>query len=323
MTTKKKNRMSLGGRKFSNVSNTKSEITETFKHTQKYKIDAELSTDERLAAKISELDKLVEVTKIEFEMEKANLSKEYQEKEEKLKKTIEEQQFIIDLRSEELEKQKAKRLEMTSSRAGTIKIYGSAAAAGNKIGNVKLENNVIDDFGFFSVTNFESTVNNCTFVNTRIVNNTFNNSFTCPFYVTDSEGKKYEFISSTGRHEGLYIGNHGQCPIDSTQLVTKLPYRDGAYKDADNHEWPLDLTHTFRMFIPGERLFKGTVVGAKMVEMFTSYGSDTQVINPINYGLFHVGSLDASDNDYCNMCLANDFPAVDATVITFINIQGV
>lgn len=107
MTTKKKNRMSLGGRKSSNVSNTKSEITETFKHTQKYKIDAELSTDERVAAKISELDKLVEVTKIEFEMEKANLSKEYQEKEEKLKKTIEEQQFIIDLRSEELEKQKA------------------------------------------------------------------------------------------------------------------------------------------------------------------------------------------------------------------------
>ena len=81
MTTKKKNRMSLGGRKFSNVSNTKSDITETFKHTQKYKIDAELSTDERVAAKISELDKLVEVTKIEFEMEKANLSKEYQEKE--------------------------------------------------------------------------------------------------------------------------------------------------------------------------------------------------------------------------------------------------
>lgn len=215
-----------------------------------------------------------------------------------------------------------KKLEMTNSKAGTIKIYGSAAASGNTIGNVKLENNVIDDFGFFSVTNFESTVNNCVFVQTRIVNNTFNNSFTCPFYVTGSDGNKYEFISSTGMHEGLYIGNHGNCPIDSTQLVTTLPYRDGAYKDADNHEWPLDLTHTFRMFIPGERLFKGTVVGAKMVEMFTSYGSDTQVINPINYGLFHVGSLDASDNDYCNMCLANDFPASDVTVITFINIQG-
>ena len=216
----------------------------------------------------------------------------------------------------------AKRLEMTNSKAGTIKIYGSATAAGNTIGNVKLENNVIDDFGFFTVTGFESTVNNCRFVNTRIVNNTFNNSFTCPFYVTGSDSNKYEFISSTGAHEYIYKGNHGNCPIDSTQLVTTLPYRDGAYKDAADHEWPLELTHTFRMFIPGERLIKGTVLGAKMVEMFTSYGSDTQVINPLNYGLFHAGSLDASDNDYFYMCLANDFPAVDVSVITFINTQG-
>ena len=213
----------------------------------------------------------------------------------------------------------AKRLEMTNSRAGTIKIYGSATAAGNTIGNVKLENNVIDDFGFFSVTNFESTVNNCRFVNTRIVNNTFNNSFTCPFYVTGSDSNKYEFISSTGAHEYLYKGNHGQCPIDSTQLVTTLPYTDGAYKDAVEHEWPLELTHTFRMFLPGERLIKGTSLGAKMVEMFTSYGADTQVINPLNYGLFHAGELDATDNDYFLMCLANDFPAVDVTVLTFIN----
>ena len=213
-----------------------------------------------------------------------------------------------------------KKLEMTNSKAGTIKIYGSAAAAGNAIGNVKLENNVIDDFGFFTVTGFEQYVSNCTFVQTRIVNNTFNNSFTCPFYVKDSGGNKYEFISSTGNHEYLYKDNNGQCPIDSAQLVTKLPYTDGAYKDADNHEWPLELTHTFRMFLPGERLIKGTVLGAKVVEMFTSYGSDTQVINHLNYGLFHAGSLDASDNDYFNMCLANDFPAVDVTVITWIKL---
>lgn len=216
----------------------------------------------------------------------------------------------------------AKRLEMTNSKAGTIKIYGSAAAAGNTIGNVKLENNEIDNFGFFTVTGFESTINNCTFVDTRIVNNTFNNSFTCAFYVTGSDSNKYEFISSTGAHNYLYKGNNGQCPIDSTQLVTKLPYTDGAYKDADNHEWPLELTHTFRMFLPGERLVKGKILGAKMVEMFTSYGSDTQVINPLNYGLFHAGSLDASENDYFQMCLANDFPAVDVSVITFINTQG-
>ena len=215
-----------------------------------------------------------------------------------------------------------KKLEMTNSKAGTIKIYGSASAASHTIGNVKLENNVIDDFGFFAVTGFEQYVSNCTFVQTRIVNNTFNNSFTCPFYAKDSGGNKYEFISSTGNHDYLYKGNHGNCPIDSIQVVTKLPYTDGAYKDASDHEWPLELTHTFRMFLPGERLIKGTVLGAKMIEMFTSYGSDTQVINHINYGLFHAGSLDAyaSDNDYFHMCLANDFPALDTSVITWIKL---
>lgn len=213
-----------------------------------------------------------------------------------------------------------KKLEMTNSKATTIKIYGSE---GNVIGNVKLENNVIDDFGFFSVTGFENTVNNCTFVNTRIVNNTFNNSFTCPFYVTDSEGKKYEFISSTGAHNWLYRGNNGHCPIDSTQLVTTLPYTDGAHIDADNHTWSLELTHTFRLFLPGEILVKGTSLGAKMIEIFTTYGTDTQVINPLNYGLFHTGYQDASDNDYFHMALATDYPALANTVITQINMNGV
>ena len=217
-----------------------------------------------------------------------------------------------------------KKLEMTNSKAGAIKIYGSAdAKAGNTIGNVKLENNVIDDFGFFAVTGFESTVNNCTFIQTRIVNNTFNNSFSCPFYITDSEGKKYEFISSTGAHNWLYRGNHGECPIDSTQLVTTLPYTDGAHIDADNHTWSLELTHTFRLFLPGEIIFKGTMLGAKMVEFFTTYGSDTQAINPLNYGLFHVGFQDSSDNDYFHMALATDYPALDNTVITMINMNGV
>ena len=217
-----------------------------------------------------------------------------------------------------------KKLEMTNSKAGAIKIYGSAdAKAGNTIGNVKLENNVIDDFGFFAVTGFESAVNNCTFIQTRIVNNTFNNSFSCPFYITDSEGKKYEFISSTGAHNWLYRGNNGECPIDSTQLVTTLPYTDGAHIDADNHTWSLELTHTFRLFLPGEIIFKGTMLGAKMVEFFTTYGSDTQAINPLNYGLFHVGFQDSSDNDYFHMALATDYPALDNTVITMINMNGV
>lgn len=209
-----------------------------------------------------------------------------------------------------------KKLEMTNSKAGTIKIYGSA---GNVIGNVKLENNVIDDFGFFSVSNFESTVNNCTFVQTRIVNNTFNNSFTCPFYVTDSESKKYEFIARTGAHDFFYRGNNGLCPVDSTQLVTTLPYTDGAYEDADGHTWSLELKHTFRMFVPGERLILGTALGAKMVEFFTTYGSSTEAIHPSNYGLFHAGSQDNSGNDYFLMCLATDYPALANTVITFIN----
>ena len=217
-----------------------------------------------------------------------------------------------------------KKLEMTNSKASTIKIYGSEdTKAGNAIGNVKLENNVIDNFGFFTVTGFESTVNNCTFIQTRIVNNTFNNSFTCPFYVTDSDSKKYEFISTTGAHEYLYKGNHGQCPIDSTQLVTTLPYTDGAHIDADNHTWSLELTHTFRLFLPGEIIFKGTMLGAKMVEIFTTYGTDTQVINPLNYGLFHTGYQDASDNDYFHMALATDYPALANTVITMINMNGV
>ena len=216
-----------------------------------------------------------------------------------------------------------KKLTMTNSKAGSVKIYGAFNGTSGIIDKVTLENNVIDDFGFFTVTGFESTVNNCTFVESRIVNNTFNNSFTCPFYITDSEGNKYEFISSTGMHNGIYIGNHGNCPIDSTQLVTKLPYTDGAYKDADNNEWSLELTHTFRMFLPSERLIKGMVLGAKMIEIFTSYGPDTQVVNPPNYGLFHVGSLDASDNDYCNMCLATKLTSLNVNAITFINTQGV
>lgn len=217
-----------------------------------------------------------------------------------------------------------KKLEMTNSKAGAIKIYGSAdAIAGNTIGNVKLENNVIDDFGFFTVTGFESTVNNCTFIQTRIVNNTFNNSFTCPFYVTDSEGKKYEFISSTGAHNWLYRGNNGQCPIDSTQLVTQLPYTDGIHKDADDHAWSLELTHTFRLFLPGEIVVKGTSLGAKMIEFFTTYSPGTSVIIPLNYGLFHTGYQDASDNDYFHMALATDYPAQGNTVITQINMMGV
>lgn len=214
-----------------------------------------------------------------------------------------------------------KKLEMTNSKAGTIKIYGSA---GNVIGNVKLENNVIDDFGFFTVTNFESTVNNCTFVNTRIVNNTFNNSFTCPFYVTDSVSNKYEFISRTGAHDYLYRGNNGQCPIDSTQLFTSLPYDDGAYKDDNEHEWGLELGNRVRLFLPGDRFIVGTVLGAKLVNLqVDDVSHSVKAIPRSNIGLFHSGSLSLQNNDYFQMCLGSDLtPKDNSAVISMINLQS-
>lgn len=216
-----------------------------------------------------------------------------------------------------------KKLEMTNSKAVSVKIYGANIGRPNFIGNVILENNVIDDFGFFTVAGFEDTINDCIFVNTRIVNNTFNNSFTCPFYVTDSADNKYEFISRTYAHNYLYRGNHGQCPIDSTQIVTELPYTDGHYIDADNNDWSLELTHTCRLFLPGNVIVKGTVLGAKMIEFFTAYSNDTSVIAPAHYGLFHTGYQDASDNDYFHMALATTYPAQGNTVITQINMNGV
>ena len=216
-----------------------------------------------------------------------------------------------------------KKLTMTNSKAGTVKIYGSVGSI-PAIGNVKLENNVIDDFGFFTVTGYEHIVSNCAFVQTRIVNNTFNNSFTCPFYVTGSDSKKYEFISRTGAHDFFYRGNNGLCPIDSTQLVTTLPYTDGAYQDAEGHTWNLELTHTFRMFVPGERLILGTALGSKMVNL--EVNDDTRSVNAIpksNFGMFHAGSQESSDNDYFLMCLATDYhadnPSITNAVITQIN----
>ena len=216
-----------------------------------------------------------------------------------------------------------KKLKMTNSKAGTVKIYGASGASA-LIGNVTLENNVIDDFGFFGVTNFESTVNNCTFVQTRIVNNTFNNSFTCPFYVTDSVSNKYEFISRTCAHDYLYRGNNGQCPIDSTQLITTLPYTDGAYKDVNGHEWGLELGNRVRLFLPGELFIVGTVLGAKLVNLqVDDISHSVKAIPRSNFGLFHSGSLSLQNNDYFQMCLTSDITPKDNTaVITMINLQS-
>ena len=206
-----------------------------------------------------------------------------------------------------------KKLEMTNSKAGTIKIYGSA---GNAIGNVTLENNVIDDFSFNSVANFEDTVSNCVFVNTRIVNNTFNNSFTCPFYVGDSS---YEFISRTGTHSYFYKGNKGNCPVDYAQLVTTFPYTDGAYMDADENEWGLELTNTLRLFIPGTLLVLGTVLKDKMVSYSVNNTFAVNAIPRANTGLFHAGSLESQTNDYFLMCLASNVTDINNATITTIS----
>ena len=214
-----------------------------------------------------------------------------------------------------------KKLEMTNSKAGTVKIYGSNNGSNGLIGNVKLENNVIDYFGFFTVTNFEQYVSNCTFAQTRIVNNTFNNSFTCPFYVTDSAGNKYEFISRTGNHNYLYKGNNGQCPIDSTQLYTVLPYEGGAYKDDNGREWDLELSNRVRLFLPGNIFIVGTVLGAKMVNLKVDDNSHSvKAIPRSNFGLFHSGSFSLQNNDYFQMCLATDYTANGDTVITWIKL---
>lgn len=214
-----------------------------------------------------------------------------------------------------------KKLTMTNSKAGTVKIYGSNSGSTGIIGNVKLENNVIDDFGFFTVTGFEQYVSNCTFVQTRIVNNTFNNSFTCPFYVTGSDGNKYEFISGTGNHNYLYKGNNGQCPVDSTQLNTVLPYEGGAYKDDDGREWDLELGNSVRLFLPGARLIVGTVLGAKMVNLqVDDISHSVKAIPRSNFGLFRSGSFSLQNNDYFQMCLATDYNASGDTVITWIKL---
>lgn len=213
-----------------------------------------------------------------------------------------------------------KKLTMTNSKAGTVKIYGASGSI-SLVGNVKLENNVIDDFGFFTVTGFEQYVSNCTFVQTRIVNNTFNNSFTCPFYVTDSNSNKYEFISRTGNHNYLYKGNNGQCPVDSAQLNTVLPYEGGAYKDDNGREWDLELGNKVRLFLPGDIFIVGTVLGAKMVNLqVDDISHSVKAIPRGNFGLFRSGSFSLQNNDYFQMCLATDYQANGDTVITWIKL---
>lgn len=210
-----------------------------------------------------------------------------------------------------------KKLTMINSRAGTVKIYGTPSA----IGNVTLENNVIDDFSFNSVSGWENVVRNCTIVNTRIVNNTFNNSFTCPFVVTNGS-TNYEFISRTGNHNYYYRGNHGNCPIDSVQLATSLPY-SGYYQDSDGTAWTTDLSHPVRLFMAGDPLVLGTSLGSKMIVFGTTYGSGTEAIDPSKYGLLHAGVQSSQYyGDYFSMLLATTYSGSADTVLASINTEA-
>ena len=75
------------------------------------KIDAALITDERVAAKIKELDEQIEASKNEVEEEKHKLEEEYLAKEKALQNRIDEQQFVLDERAETLDSQQLKQEE--------------------------------------------------------------------------------------------------------------------------------------------------------------------------------------------------------------------
>lgn len=132
MSSKKnKNRMSFGG-KTSNAPKSKDEIVEEFKQAQKEKIDAALVTDERVAAKVKELEEQIESSKTELETEKSKLAEKYKKKEEELQKAIDDQQLVLDIRTEELDGQKAeqekKALELADAEAQVNKQCETAVA---------------------------------------------------------------------------------------------------------------------------------------------------------------------------------------------------
>lgn len=100
---------------------TRAERTEELMQAQKGKIDAALITDERVAAKIEELEK-----------KKNDLEDEYRKKEEELQGRIDEQQLSIDVRTEELdaqqEAQEKKEKELADTEAQIKKQCDSAVA---------------------------------------------------------------------------------------------------------------------------------------------------------------------------------------------------
>lgn len=87
---------------------TKNDMIEEMKQAQKEKIDAALITDERVAAKLVELDKA-----------KSDLEEEYKKKEESLQDGIDKQQEKLDERAKELDEQKKQQDEKEKTLANT------------------------------------------------------------------------------------------------------------------------------------------------------------------------------------------------------------
>ena len=89
----------------------KAERVDELRKAHEDKIDAALITDERVAAKIKELDEQIEASRNEVEEEKHKLEEEYLAKEKTLQNRIDEQQFVLDERAETLDSQLLKQEE--------------------------------------------------------------------------------------------------------------------------------------------------------------------------------------------------------------------
>ena len=90
----------------SNSQKSKAERTEDLVQQEKNQINAALITDERVAAKIAELDAEKVRLQKEYDDKKAALEEEYKSKEKTLQEKIDEQQLTIDERSDGLDTQK-------------------------------------------------------------------------------------------------------------------------------------------------------------------------------------------------------------------------
>lgn len=104
--TKGKNKGAYGGQT-NNGQKSQAERIESLKQAQKEKIDSALITDERVAAKIAELNQQIIDNNTELERKKAELETVYKRKETALQSKIDEQQMALDIRAEALDKQKA------------------------------------------------------------------------------------------------------------------------------------------------------------------------------------------------------------------------